>query len=318
MVPARGRRRARALRERRRAAVARARARARPSALGSRARAAHARLLAPLGNVEGYGSARLSSVQRRSARARGAEPDPALLRSLALAALTRGDFEEAARAGERLLERADRDGDRVMTVEGHYVLGIAAFWQSDLTGARHHFEAAVGAYRPEHRATHVVGYGLDPQVVCLSRLANALGFLGDADGGADACEPRSRWPTRSPTSPRADGARVRRPAGPRPGRRGGLRRHTAALRRQPEVKAATVTTDRLRGLPRRARRPGPGGLNAIRRVLDDVSEPGWHAPGNRASLVHVLVEASAVAEDHRGGLAATEIFAGIRLRAPCR
>jgi hypothetical protein len=204
-----------------------------------------------------------------------------------------------------------------MTVEGNYVLGIAAFWQSDLTGARHHFEAAVGAYRVEHRATHVVGYGLDPQVVCLSRLASALGFLGEREAALDACERAlaladeiAHEPTRSTALVFAALLALDL------GDEAALRRHTAALRLHAGgAKAATVTADCLAGYLDVLDGRAQDGLNAIRRVLDDVSEPG-HAPGNRASLVHVLVEASAVAEDHRGGLAATELPVRIRLWEP--
>jgi hypothetical protein len=70
----------------------------------------------------------------------------------------------------------------VLAVESAYVLGVAAFWGRDLELARRHLEAAVTGFRPEHRATHLARYGLDPQAVCLSRLANTLFFLGDAGG----------------------------------------------------------------------------------------------------------------------------------------
>jgi hypothetical protein len=65
-----------------------------------------------------------------------------------------------------------------MVVEGAYVLGIASFWQADLHSARRYFELAVERYRPRDRMTHLINYGQDPKVVCLSRLANTLWFLG--------------------------------------------------------------------------------------------------------------------------------------------
>jgi DNA-binding SARP family transcriptional activator len=119
--------------------------------------------LAPLATVEGYSSPRLMALQRRALDLQP-EPEPPLLRSLALAALSRADFDEARRADEHLRERGERDVDRVLLVEGHYVLGVSAFWRVALHEARAQFEAAVERYRPEHRATHLLRYGLDLQV----------------------------------------------------------------------------------------------------------------------------------------------------------
>jgi tetratricopeptide (TPR) repeat protein len=272
--------------------------------------------LGALGFVEGYGSSRLAELHRRALELED-EPDPVLLRSLALAALTRGDFEDAARAGEQLRERAERDGDAVMEVEGHYALGVAAFWRSDLHAARRHFEAAVGGYRVEHRPTHLIRYGLDPQVVCLSRLANTLGFLGRRAAAVDACERAlalAREIDHDPTLSTAlvFAALLALDLGDEPA----LRRHTAELRRRTgAVKAAVVTADCLAGYLDVLDGRTEAGLAVIRRVLDDVSEPG-HAPGSRESLVHLLVEACSVAGDHRGGLEATELPLRIRLWEP--
>ena len=137
-------------------------------------------LIAPLAMLEGFGSDGLARAQRRALDLAG-EPDPPLLRSLAITRLSTGDFEEARRYGVRLQSRAERDGDHVLRVESAYVLGVAAFWDGRFESARRHFEAAVAGYRRGHRATHLARYGLDPQAVCLSRLANTLLFLGDAD-----------------------------------------------------------------------------------------------------------------------------------------
>jgi hypothetical protein len=133
--------------------------------------------MAPLAMREGFASEELARAQRRALELAG-EPEPPLLRSLAIKRLSTGDFEGARRYGEQLRARADRDGDDVLCVEGEYVLGVAAFWHADLDVARRHFEAAVERFDPEHRPTHLARYGLDPQAVCLSRLANTLLFLG--------------------------------------------------------------------------------------------------------------------------------------------
>jgi DNA-binding SARP family transcriptional activator len=275
-------------------------------------------ILPSFANVDGFGSLRLLELQRRALEL-GEEPDPVLLRSLAVGALTRGEFEEATGHGERLRERAERDGDDVLLVEGHYVLGISAFWRSDMHAARHHFEAAVDRYRVEHRATHVVRYGLDPQVVCMSRLANTLGFLGEREAAVATCERALELAGEIGHEPtRATALTFAALLALDLGDRDALRRHTAELRRcGSELRATSATGECLAGYFDVVDGRPEAGLARIRRVLQDVAEPG-HAPGHRASLVRVFIEACALAGDHRGGLAATQLPLRVRLWEPER
>lgn len=137
----------------------------------------------PLLAVEGYASSRLTEVQQRAlgiARELGTELSPPLLRSMAVARLSSGDFDGARRFGEQLRTRGERDADEVLLVQSEYVLGIAAFWGGDIEAAGRHFEAAVGRYQPDHGPEHRQHYGHDPGVVCLTRLAHTLWFLGCA------------------------------------------------------------------------------------------------------------------------------------------
>jgi DNA-binding SARP family transcriptional activator len=155
-------------------------------------------LLAPLVSVETYASPEMSVNQQRAlalARGLGVEPAPPLLRSLAVSTLTRSDFVAATDFGERLRRAADRDGDDVLVVEAAYVLGIAAFWQADLEVARQQFELAVDRYRAQDHTTHVIRYAHDPKVVCLSRLANTLWFLGLPDDARAARAAALDWAT---------------------------------------------------------------------------------------------------------------------------
>jgi len=141
-------------------------------------------LPAPMVVVEGYRSSRLSELQQRAlelTRALAIEPEPPLLRSLAVASLAQGDFDLARGLGERIWARGERDADDMLLVEAGYVLGIAAFWSAEFQAARTHFQAAVQRYRPEQRRVHLLRYGQDPKVVCLSRLGNTLWFLGQTD-----------------------------------------------------------------------------------------------------------------------------------------
>jgi hypothetical protein len=118
----------------------------------------------------------------------GIELEPSFVRSMVMSALCRDEFDEAAATAQRLLSHAIDVGDRALAVEGHYLLGIAAFWGAHLDEARGQFEAVVAGFDGASRARHQDVYGHDPQVVCLSRLANTLWFLGREADARGVCE----------------------------------------------------------------------------------------------------------------------------------
>jgi tetratricopeptide (TPR) repeat protein len=272
-------------------------------------------LPASLGAVQGYASPRLAEVQQRAlelAEELRLEPQPPLLRSLAVARLSRGDFEGALRVGEGLRAGGERDGDSVRLVEGEYVLGIAAFWRGEFDVAWRHLETAVARYRPEHRPTHLVGYGLDPQVVCASRLSNTLWFLGRPDAAIRArdtalalAEEIGHPPSRATALVFAAmlALELRDP--------GRLREHTAALLARPadHWRPTLVSTDALAGyvevLDGRV-----AGAARIRRALDDPAEAS-HAPGLHASIERLLLEACVTSGDDHAGLAAADRALGL-------
>jgi hypothetical protein len=138
-------------------------------------------LPAPLVALEGYGTERMERVHTRAAQLAAQlaiEPEPPLVWSLALAALTRGEWESASDFGERLRARAERDGDQVLWVESGYILGISAYWPGHLGKAREHFEAAMERFQPARRRAHVLRYGQDPELLVRLRLAHTLWLLG--------------------------------------------------------------------------------------------------------------------------------------------
>lgn len=279
-------------------------------------------LAAPLSLVEGVSGDRLRQVQQRGlalARELGVEPEPPLLRSLALTRLAASDFAGARHYGEQLRARAERDGDEVQRVESHYALGVAAFWSTALPAARRHFEAAVAGYRPEHRGTHLVRYSLDPQVVCMSRLANTLWFLGDARG---AIRTRDRA--------LALGERIEHP--PSLGTAlvfasllaldsadsDGVRRFAGALAEWSEAqiwRANAIASEAMAGYVEVLDGRHARGLARIRRAVEE-SAAANPAPGHHAANVHVLIEACSAAGDADAGLAATEIPVSTRLWEP--
>jgi DNA-binding SARP family transcriptional activator len=139
-------------------------------------------LPAPLLALEGYASGRIYEVHARALQLTGqlgSEPAPPLLWSLALGALSRGDWEGGRDCGERLRARAERDDDQVLWVESDYIRGIAAYWPGRLAEARGHFEVAMARFQSARRRAHVLRYGQDPELVVRLRLAHTLWLLGD-------------------------------------------------------------------------------------------------------------------------------------------
>jgi hypothetical protein len=65
-------------------------------------------------------------------------------------------------------------------------MGVTSFWAGRFREARDHLQQAIDRYAPERHETHVTLYSQDPKVVCLSRLAWTLWFLGRRDEAADA------------------------------------------------------------------------------------------------------------------------------------
>lgn len=272
--------------------------------------------LAPVATAEGYGSAHLAQLQRRGlelAAGLGVEPEPPLLRSAAVSALAASDFDRARTFALQLRALAQRSADGVHLVEGEYVLGISAFWNGRIGAAREHFEAAIEHYDPERRTIHLVRYGLDPRVVCMSRLGNTLWFLGHS---ADAVRARDTALQLA--------AEVDQPATGSTARWfaimldlelrdwDALQRHAVDLAGRGdelEVKPIRANMQALTGFTMVLEGSASRGLARLRRVVDALAGEE-HAPGHRACIVRVLLEACRVADDADGGIAATELLLG--------
>ena len=272
--------------------------------------------LAPAATAQGYGSPHLGELQRRGLELvalLGVEPEPPLLRSAAVTALAASDFERARTCALQLRAHAQRSADDVHLVEAEYVLGISAFWEGRIGPAREHFEAAIERYDPERRTIHLVRYGLDPRAVCMSRLGNTLWFLGHA---ADAVRARDAALQLA--------AEVGQPATGSTARWfaimldlelrdwDALRRHAADLAGRGdelEVKPIRANMQALTGFTMVLDGNASRGLARLRRVVDALAGKE-HAPGHRACLLRVLLEACRLADDAAGGLAAAELLLG--------
>jgi DNA-binding SARP family transcriptional activator len=269
-------------------------------------------LPSPLVSVEGYLSPRVTDVHERAlalTRALGIEPASPLLRSLALANLSRGDFDSAQRFGRQLLVSGERDADQVLLVQSRFVLGVAAFWHGEFDDARAHFEAAVENYRDEHRPTHLLQYGHDPKVVCLMRLGFTLWFLGCPESATSTCDaalelagaighPYSRAVASIFAAMLALELRDT----------GRLRLHAAVLASGDaphEAAHVQVTAEAVTGYLDVLDGAGLRGIAVIQRALED-ARASEEAPGQDALIARVLLEACAAAGEVRVGIATAD------------
>jgi DNA-binding SARP family transcriptional activator len=266
-------------------------------------------LLAPLVPLHGYLSPAMGAAQQRARELTallGAVAAPPLLRSLALGALTRGDFPEAVRCGDLLRAAGEALGDDVLVVEGAYVLGIASFWQADLHPARRYFELAVAHYRARDRMAHLLRYGQDPKVVCLGRLANTLWFLGSVEPARAARDAAISWADEinhpfSTCVALTFGALLAVDMGDEPGARGYIARLVTL---GTEGMNAHVTRA-FRGYVATLDGDAEAGPAEIRAALAHAARSPT-APGQHAMLQRLLLAACRTAGDHAAALAAAD------------
>jgi DNA-binding SARP family transcriptional activator/tetratricopeptide (TPR) repeat protein len=259
--------------------------------------------------LEGFGSDRLAEAQRRAvemAEDLGVDPHPPVLRSLVLSSLCRDDFEEARGAAQRLHASAGATGDRGMLAESRYLLGVASFWAGQLPAARRHFEAVVREFVTDDHDAHVLRFGQDPKVVCLSRLANTLAFLGFDDEARHARDRALALATELGHPYSLDVVFV------------------FAVLLAVDLEEDDLVRAYVARLATRADQGGPIGINAVAmpayvEVLDGRAAAGIAgirsalvrcgdrnpAPGFRAVLYRFLVAAHVAADDPHGGLAAS-------------
>lgn len=259
-----------------------------------------------IAGAEGYVASRMRHTHRRAADVAttlGVDLEPAVLRSMVMSALCRDEFDGAAEAAGHLLSVATGRGDASLRLEAEYLLGIAAFWAARLDEARLHFETVVAEFDRSTSADHQQTYGHDAQVVCLSRLANTLWFLGRPDDARRTCD---------------DALRLAAEVGH------ALSDGTAAvfacmlaidlgdneLLRQVEPRVAALANDSLpfaikheafRGLIDVLDGEPTAGVARTRAALDRCGGDNLY-PGFRATIHRVLVAAQLISGDARGGL----------------
>lgn len=266
-------------------------------------------LPAALVGVEGFASDRVHEAQRRAvevARIVGVELEPPLLRSLVMTTLCRHDFDGARGVATQLRASAERAGDTGLRVESDYLLGIGAFWGGRLEKARAHFERVVDRFGPEERAAHLVRFGHDPAIVCLSRLGNALWFLGRPDDSrrardaalamaVDLAHPYSRGTAYIFAALLSIDL----------GEDDRIREYVEVLRQERQALPSAFFMEALDGYVDVLDGRGEVGVGRIRAAIDSCGSVD-PAPGGHACFMRVLVAAHETAHDAQGGLAAAD------------
>jgi class 3 adenylate cyclase/predicted ATPase len=91
---------------------------------------------------------------------------------------TQVEFQKARELGEELLSLARGVQNPLFLVEAHCLLGMVLSWQGELVPAHEHLAQGITLYDPAQHSSHVLLFGQDQGVVCLSQAAWTLWFLG--------------------------------------------------------------------------------------------------------------------------------------------
>jgi hypothetical protein len=259
--------------------------------------------------MAGFSTDRMREAHQRGAAVAatlGVELDPAFVRSMVMSALCRDEFEDAASAAAQLLRHAISSRDVSLRVESHYLLGISAFWAVELDEAREQFETVIAEFDPSTRAQHLDRFGHDPQVVCESRLANTLWFLGrDEDARTTCAHALARAEAAGHAFSHSTAATFACLLAVDLADAELLRRSLQRLA-DSGVESVPFSTNREAYVGLLAVHDGQSaaGIARIRAALDACEGRNYY-PGFQAAVLRVLVAACAVAGDANGGLAAS-------------
>jgi DNA-binding SARP family transcriptional activator/predicted ATPase/DNA-binding XRE family transcriptional regulator len=104
-----------------------------------------------------------------------------ILRALAIAHLSRTEFDQALVIGNQLLVRAEQEHNNLLVVEAHYILGVTLSWQGAYHKSNWHLDQALALYDPAQAHIHIALYSQDPKAICLIRQALHFSCLGYLD-----------------------------------------------------------------------------------------------------------------------------------------
>jgi tetratricopeptide (TPR) repeat protein len=95
--------------------------------------------------------------------------------------IVRAEYQTARELGEQVLHLAQGEPDPTFLVPAHRVLGSSSYYMGEFGPAQEHFEQGVALYQPQQHQAHVLLYGQDEGVACLSYAALLLWYLGYPD-----------------------------------------------------------------------------------------------------------------------------------------
>jgi predicted ATPase/class 3 adenylate cyclase len=138
--------------------------------------------------IEGHSSPATEAVYGRAldrcqAAALGLAEFPLVL-GLSIRSAVGGEAHRALALAERLAELAADTHDPTLLVQADYALGVTRSWRGEFSAALGHFEAGIHRYSTDQHARHLALYSQDPGVVCHSRRAITLWYMGEPDQAA--------------------------------------------------------------------------------------------------------------------------------------
>ena len=199
--------------------------------------------------------------------------------------------------------------NEAVRVESDYVLGVSAFFRGELRDAERRFEAVVAGDRPAFRPIHLARYGLDPHVVCLSRLGNTRWSLGDTPAAIEASDAAVELAAEVGHAPSIAGARwfaaqLSLELGDEDGVRAGAA-ELAQWSRNYEWRAIDLSKEALLGYVDVLDGDHDSGQTRMKRAAER-SRPSDHAPGMHAIILRLLLAACALTGDATTGLASAD------------
>lgn len=125
--------------------------------------------------VRGYGpevEAAFKQVLELSAASQRPIAQSSVLRALATYHMNLADFDQVVEHGRQLLELAEREDDRALEAEGHYVFGMGTAFGGNLEVGLSHLDRAIQMHDPAKRGSNRFRLGPDTGVV--ARIASGL------------------------------------------------------------------------------------------------------------------------------------------------
>lgn len=108
-----------------------------------------------------------------------------VLRGLASLYQFRGQFERAASLGQQILELGEREGDRRIQADGHFLVGTTRAFVDDLRGGLDHIDRSISLFAAGPGRARTTRPGNDPRVSSLTTSAFTLWLMGCPDRAAE-------------------------------------------------------------------------------------------------------------------------------------